>query len=316
MKSYKQDKDNTKSDRNMVDDSNTTQEVAGTKFTTFGLAIDSEGRTAPTHMIPYHVRSVLARWWSNDTPGAAAPVPEAGTLQALQFGLNDEGEVPTTDVPTALTWYAPDDTAELPAVNTVARQLMVSVAEAEEFLNGVITADNSFLNYTDVPLCQSEIDRLAFWALNKDAVELDPNYAFEAQVTAVDAFTQLFVESFDFHFQFLLTLDSEYHRLRSEGPVSLYEDDGDTLPAWYNMYHYWRDRVEEVYLDTGRVTLTTGLRNANWTIRDVLEELLLEMTDGRGELYDDIILSAKGYVKAKSGASLGIYQDASMLGRW
>ena len=261
-----------------VDEADVTQEVAGAKSTVFGIAIDSEGRSNPTHMIPYHVRQTLARWWS--------------------------GEIP---------WYDPSyDPESETNVDTVASLLAVTVGEAEDMVNGTIEHDNSFLNYTDVPLCQASNDRLAFWAYNQDAIEFDPSTQFEAQIEAVDAMSQLFIESMDFHFHFLMTLDAEYHRQRATGPLGVMDDESNSETPWHTMYHWWRGEVERAYLDSGLVSLPTGLRNSNWTIADVMAEVVRMMVDSNGNLLTDIVVTEKGLAKAKTGISLGIYADPGM----
>jgi hypothetical protein len=254
-----------------TDDAVVTQEVGGSKLPVFGLAIDTIGRTTPTHMIPGHVRQALVAYAAGDIP-----------------------------------WYAEDDT------DSVATRLVVTTAEAEKFGLGVeVDADeNAFVNYTDVPLSPYTLDRLAFWRYDKDASEFDASMKFEPQVCALDAFTQLFTECFDFHFQYLAILDSEYHRLRPAGKLGMFGADRQNT-AWNAQYHYWRDRVKQTYLDTNLVTLPAGLDTANWTIADVLLEILKLMTDEAGNFRADIFLTAKGALQAKSGATLGLMNDAA-----
>jgi len=287
MKTNKHNKTDSSGPSGTVDDAIVTAEVAGSKSARFGLAIDSIGRSTPTHMIPFYVRRALAMNW---TPGFAFPMYSE----------------PQENIPTATTygWAAPASVAEA---------LTVTTGEAEDFGSGLLTfTDNRFLNYTDGPMYSPTLDRLSFWRYDSAAVEFDEHYAFEAQVVAIDAMSHLFVESFDFHFHYLADLDEEYHRLRSEGPLGVFDDSSET-PAWYNMYHYWRDRLEVTYLQGAnpRITLPTGLLNANWTIQDVLDEILELMITADGNFRPDIFVSIKGAEKAKSGASLGKIEDAA-----
>jgi len=280
----KQQTDESSSPSGETDDAIVTAEVAGSKSARFGLAIDSIGRSTPSHMIPFYVRQVLSQYWA---PGA--------------FPLYTEPQA-AVPAPGVLGWQAPASVSEA---------LTVTVQEAEDFGSGLLQfSDNRFLNYTDVPMYGPTLDRLSFWRYDPASVEFDEHFAFEAQVVAVDAISQLFVESFDFHFHYLSDLDEEYHRLRSGGPLGVLDDSSDTSP-WYNMYHYWRSRLEEVYLDTDLVVLPTGLRNANWTIQDVLDEILELMVTSEGDFRPDIYLTAKGAMKAKNGASLGKIEDAA-----
>lgn len=279
-----------------VDEADVTQEVSGSKSATFGLAIDSEGRSNPTHMLPFHVRRTLARWWSN-TPA---------------FKSSDAASDFTAD--DYLSWYevADPNSADPLAAATVAKELAVSVQEAEDFTNGIIDKDNAFLNYTDVPMCQASVDRLSFWAFNQDAIEFDPSTQFEAQLEAVHALSQLFIECLDFHIHFLSTLDDEYHRQRGAGPLGVMDPETNVDTPWEEMYHWWRNEVKRAYLDSGLVKLPTGLENSNWTINDVLTEVMRLMLDSNGQLLPEFVVSEKGFVKAKSGISLGIYSDPGM----
>jgi len=296
-----------------VDEADTIQEIAGAKTAAFGLAIDSIGRANPTHMLPLHVRQTLARWWSN-TPGNGVngAASGAGTLHDILLNpehIDGDGKYQNLQY----SWYEPSiDGSVGPMETTVAAQLAVTVGEAEQLVNGTPDGGNSFLEYCDVPMNQQTLDRLSYWAYDQSAIEFDPNYQFEAQMVGVDAFSQLFVECMDFHFHFLAVLDQEYHRLRSAGPLGVMDDSRHTS-AWYSQYHFWRDEIEAAYLETGAVELPTGLRGANWTIADVLTEILRMMVGADGSLLPDIKLSLKGLVKAKSGSSLGIYTDPSML---
>lgn len=251
-----------------VDDADVTAEVAGMKVANFGLAIDSIGRTTPTHMIPLYVRQMLSQFF--------------------------EGTIP---------WYDSE-----PATTTVASELAVTNMEAEAFGQGNEGAANVWLNYTDVPLNTMTNNRLSYWRYDRDSIEFDDSMNFESQVYAVDCFSQLFTECFDFHFAYLAELDAEYHRLRSEGPLGIQDDSSETT-AWHNMYHYWRERVSETYLDSGLIILPTGLANANWTIQDVLDEIVIMMVDNDGMFRPDIYITTKGATFAKGGATLGIKTD-------
>ena len=250
-----------------TDDALVTAEVAGTKNVRFGLAIDSIGRSTPSHMISFHVRRALM------------------------------------DHRAGMPWYEADHTKK-----SVANLLTVNTTDAEEFGAGLSSGNvnNTFRNYTDVPMNAAILDRLAFWRHEQAAAEFDPAMQFEAQVFAVENLSQLFVECFDFHFHFLKVLDDEYHRLRTDGAIGVMADDSNLLSPWYNMYHYWRGRVQAAYLDSGQVVLPAGLANSNWTINDVLSELYTQMTDSSGNFKSDIFLSEKGATHAKGGASLGI----------
>ena len=315
MSKYQKKEKNESLSTGKVDEADVTQEVPGQKSAAFGLAIDSEGRSTPTHMLPFHVRQTLSRWWSN-VPGApeilASDSAYSQVTNTFRVGTNDAGTNIFEDA--YLSWYEPSDQIGEtgPGPDTVAARMAVTVNDAEAVVNGNPTADNAFLNYADVPMNQGALDRLAFWAYNQDAIELDPNYQFEAQLEAVDAFSQIFTESFDFHFQFLATLDSEYHRLRPAGPLGVLDGDSSEDSAWHNMYHYFRAEVERAYLDSGLITLPAGLRNSTWTIADVLSEILRLCLDAQGNLLSDIKLSMKGLIRAKSGITLGIYNDANM----
>jgi len=296
-----------------VDEAETIQEVAGAKTAAFGLAIDSVGRSNPTHMLPLHVRQTLARWWSNIPGHGVNGFPSgAGTLHDVLLKpehLDANGNYQNLQY----SWYEPSIDGSIgPMDTTVAAQLAVTVGEAEQLVNGTPDGGNSFLEYCDVPMNQQTLDRLSYWAYDQSAIEFDPNYQFEAQMVGVDAFSQLFVECMDFHFHFLAVLDQEYHRLRNAGPLGVMDDSRHTS-SWYHQYHFWRDEIEAAYLETGAVELPTGLRGANWTIADVLTEILRMMVGADGSLLPDIKLSLKGLVKAKSGSSLGIYTDPSML---
>jgi len=266
----------------MADDVVSTQQVAGMKSPHFGLAIDSIGRSTPTHMIPFHIRKALSEFWKG--------------------GLAFYDDL-TPVVSTGLT------------ADSVAHRLSTTVKEAESFGSGspssLTTTGklNFFKETSDVPLSPAQLSRLSFWRFHPDAAELDPAFGFEAQVAAVDAASQLFVECFDWHFHFLATLDSEYHRLRAEGPQGTLADDSNKKEAWYNMYHYWRQEMKQRYLVPKTVILPTGLENSSWTIGDVLQEILREMVDADGNFRQDIFISEKGAARAKSGASLGIIND-------
>jgi len=273
------------------DDASVTQEVAGSKSANYGLAIDTIGRTTPTHMLPSHVRSVLAQYWNEDIPWYT-PI-----------------ELDATD---GIFGSATSDLQ----LDSVSSMLYVNTDHAEEFGSASISTPpatgNSFLNYTDVPFNKQTLNRLAFWRYDKEAAELDPHFGFEGQVYAVDCMSQLFVESFDFHFHFLATLDEEYHRLRPSGPLGVLDESAEDTP-WHHMYHYWRGRIEDTYLDSGQVTLPAGLQNANWTIQDVLDELLLRMVEADGRFRPDIFVTTKGALSAKSGSTLGVIEDASFV---
>lgn len=260
-----------------VDDADVTQEVAGAKTAIFGLAMDSIGRSTPTHMIPFYVRQKL-----------------------FKFLSTTDGSYP---------WYSDEG-------DSLASDLAVTVSDAEAYGLGSPSADNAFMNYADVPLNPQSLDRLSFWRHNPEAIELDPRYKFEAQMYALDNFSQLFVESFDFHFHYLAVVDSEYHRLRTEGPLGQLDDSSETT-AWFNTYHYWRAQVDAAYLQgigtaPPKIVLPTGLQNGNWTIADVLQEILVLMSTPTGDLFDDLRITAKGATYAKTGATLGIKSDPGM----
>jgi len=270
-----------------VDDANISSTQSGAKSAIFGLSIDSIGQSNPTHMIPYLVRDILMRFIS----GAHV-----------------------------LPWYNSEDD-DAPCV---ARALQVSTAEAEAWmaqegaLDNTHGSVNSFAMYSDVPMRSDNLARLSWWRFASEAAELDVWLKAEPQVYAVDQYTQLLVESFDYHFSFLANVDKEYHRMRGLGPLGEFNESAEES-AWYNMYHHWRDIIHDTYLvgrngNPPQIVLPVGFLNSNWTILDVLGEIIKLMVEpGTSTLRKDIFLTVKGIGMAKTGATLGIIDDASYL---
>jgi len=192
-----------------------------------------------------------------------------------------------------------------PGQESVANMLAVSVKDAENY--EFDPEFSLFRQYSDVPLNKAQVQRYSFWKYDPAAIEFDPQLQLEGQMVAIDAFSQLFTESFDFHFHYLMDLDNEYHRLRSLGPLGEFND-ANVEECWHNLYHYWRNELYQAYIVSGQVTLPAGLLSGQWTIADILSELMDEMAPG-GQLRDDLRLSAKGVAQAKTGASLGIMVD-------
>jgi hypothetical protein len=169
-----------------------------------------------------------------------------------------------------------------------------------------------FAGYMDVPMNPLTLARLNFWALDPDAAELDPTIQIESQMVAIDAFSQLFAESCAFHFGFLVDLDNEYHRLRPAGVVGVLNDTAEHTP-WYNLYHYWRNVVQEQYLDTGLVQLPAGAIASNWRITDVLNEIIRLMAPDGSNLLPDIKLSTKGVLKGQLAGGFGLLSEDTYL---
>lgn len=255
---------------------------------THGVATDTFTRSIPTHIIPYYVRHTLFQAW----PGMS------GRRLNLQA--------------TTLPWYSYDASATgANAVqDSVAGRLVVTTQEAEQWGNG--NQSNSFALYADMPFNPASVARWSFWRFDPIASELDPAMALEPQAYALDAFSQLFTESASFHFGYLADIDKEYHRLRAIGPLGRFDDASSEYEAWYRLYHYWRDELETAYLGpNGLVRLPQHLRDGNWTIQDVLDELYAMMMDGSGNFLTDIVITAKGYNRGLSGITLGVQDDAA-----
>jgi len=219
-----------------------------------------------------------------------------------------------------LAWYDVNSAANAAydhtklSLDTVAGRLAVSVSDANAWKYGDVAAREAskFRLYGDVPLSPWVHGRLNFFAQVPDAAELDPTFQFEPQMYALDVFSQLFAESCTYHFGFLADLDNEYHRLRSGGPVGIYNDTKEDSP-WHNAYHYFRDMIERTYLDSGQVKLPAGARQSNWRIIDVLHELMRKMSPDGSALLPDIRLTAKGVARGQTGLALGLQQGEGYL---
>jgi hypothetical protein len=254
-----------------------TETVLGTKAVIHGLAMDSIGRSNCTHLIPHYVRQALLHFNAGEIP-----------LYSSDYTLDADGHPVFAD--------------------SVASRLYVDVKDAESYETD---PDNSaFKEYSDVPLSEWTRDRFSFFKYNSLATELDQHLMLESQIYALDNLSQLVSESFTYHFQYLLALDMEYHRLRDDGPLGEFNE-SQYKESWYNLYTMHRQHIKEAYLDTNLVTLPHGLANANWKIRDVLREILHMWSPDGANLRDDVVLSIKGLVKGKTGASLGLYPSGA-----
>jgi hypothetical protein len=219
-----------------------------------------------------------------------------------------------------IAWYDVNSAADaaydhsMLSLDTVAGRLAVGVSDANAWKYGS-AADrgvSKFRLYGDVPLSPWVHGRLNFFAQVPDAAELDPTFQFEPQMYALDVFSQLFAESCTYHFGFLADLDNEYHRLRSGGPVGIYNDTKADSP-WHHAYHYFRDMIENTYLESGLIKLPAGARSGNWRIVDVLHELMRKMSPDGSNLLPDIRLTSKGVARGQTGLALGLQQGEGYL---
>ena len=287
----------TKNDKSgsAAEDALTLESGTGGAGIVHGLAVDTFARSIATCMIPWYVRDTLFRAWH----GMAG--------RRVDYSA------------TTLPWYTFDVISDFSAEITdendcVAKRLTVTVQDAEAWGRGDQT--NAFGRYADVPMNPLTISRWSFWRYDPLAAELDPKMAFEPQIVALDAFSQLFTESASFHFGFLADVDREYHRLRSKGPLGRLDADSAREEAWYNLYHYWRDELESTYVNSpsnpdGLVVMPQHLRDGNWTIADVLNELYAMMTTTGGQLLPEIVITGRGYSKGLQSITLGVQDDAA-----
>lgn len=281
-----------------LDDASTLQMSGGSSIVTHGVALDTFARTVPTHTVPYFVRDTLMAAW----PG-------------LVNGRLDRNN------PDALPWYAynPDATSQIN--DSVANRLVVTIDGAESWAQG--DESGVFGKYADLPMSPATVERWAFWRYDPVASEFDPSMMFEPQVYALEQLSQLFTESCSFHFGYLADIDSEYHRLRSTGPLGRFDTttpgsdlgtgSADAEP-WYQLYHYWRAQIEKAYLTAVApaiplVRLPQHLVAGNWRIADVLVELAAQMMNDKGQLHSNIFVSAKGYKRGSETITLGIQGD-------
>ena len=270
-----------------TDDALVLQGGTGNTSLTHGLTVDTFTRTVPIRTVPWFVRDSIFRAWHG--------------MSGRQVDYSA----------TPLPWYA-YNALGTDTTDSVASRLSVTVQDAEEWGRGDQASQFGF--YADVPLNPQSMARWAFWRYDPLAAELDPAMALEPQAYALDAFSQLYTESCTFHFGYLADVDKEYHRLRPQGPLGRLDSESSAHEPWFHLYNYWRNQLETTYLSgaTPLVTLPQHLRDGNWTIADVLNELYTMMTVAGGNLDPDIIITAKGYNNGVSSITLGIQDDASM----
>lgn len=282
-----------------LDDASTLMMSSGSSVVTHGVALDTFARSVPTTIIPFHARNTLFKAW----PG----------LSRGRVNITNENAIP---------WYAYDPDSETQP-DSVAKALTVTVGDAESWATGN-EYTSAFGDYADLPLNPATVERWAFWRYDPVASEFDPTMMFEPQVYALDQLSQLYTESCAFHFGYLADIDAEYHRMRAMGPLGKFdrsEDKADVIgfgsadnEPWFQLYHYWRDQIEQAYLtpadqaSPALVRLPQHLVNANWRISDVLEELAAQMMSGSG-LHPDIFITAEGYKRGVQSITLGIQGD-------
>jgi len=251
---------------------------SGSTKLTHGIMVDSLRRTTPTHLTSWTTRRALFSF--------------------------DAGHIP---------WYNPENLG-VAAETSVAEKLFMTVKDAELWERGnsaqISATENAVLKFSDVPFSSRYIARQKFFALDPDAAELDDQYMLEPQIFALDEMSQLLSESASFHFGFLADLDDEYHRLRPHGRVGVFNESSEETP-WYNLYHYWREELRKAYLNTGLVTLPSGLEASNWTIKDILVEIRRFAAPDGNTLLDDIVLTEKGVAKGQTTAAYGLQTDAA-----
>jgi len=281
-----------------LDDASTLESAGSGSPLVHGLAIDTISRSVPTKVLPLYVRESLFRAWpgmnGNVVRGARSPADQATS--------------------SLIPWYS-YDTQGNNLVESVAERLTIDSHDAERWFQD---GTGRVGNYADMPLNDAAIERLAFWRYDPDANEFDPSMMLEPQVYAHDQLSQLFTECCSFHFGFLADVDSEYHRLRSGGVVAQFDEDGVEYEPWYRLYHYWRNVVETVYLGghdqvNPQVRLPQHLRNGNWRIKDVLDELEARLTGTSGFIHNDMIVTGKGYTRGLQTVTLGLQPDAKYL---
>lgn len=265
------------------DDASTTEVRSGSSPLIHGVVVDGFKRSRPTNLQAFHVRKAL-----------------------MEF---NDGSLP---------WYDPESTFSTggTSVDSVSTRLSVSVKDANDWLHSnvlSVRAASRFSNYADVPLNEEYHRRLNFFAYVPDAAELDESFQFEAQMFAVDEFSQLFSESCTFHFGFLADLDMEYHRLRAAGAVGMFNESSEYSP-WYHAYHFYRDMIEDTYLTpvnggSPLIQLPVGAINSNWRIIDVLAEIERLMAPDGSNLLPDIRLSQKGVARGHSSVALGLQTE-------
>lgn len=282
-----------------LDDASTLMMSSGSSVVTHGVALDTFARSVPTSIIPFHVRNTLFKAW----PG----------LSRGRVDITNDAAIP---------WYAYDPDSNTQS-ESVAKNLTVTVDDAEKWATGH-ELTSAFGDYADLPLNPATVERWAFWRYDPVASEFDPTMMFEPQVYALDQLSQLYTESCTFHFGYLADIDAEYHRMRAMGPLGKFdrsEDRADVIgfgsadnEPWFQLYHYWRDQIEQAYLTPADVNspplvrLPQHLVNANWRISDVLEELAAQMMSGSG-LHPDIFVTAEGFKRGVQSMTLGIQGD-------
>jgi len=259
----------------------------------------------------------------------AEGLEQAGGAREVTFGLaidaigrsNATHRIPTP-VRTEFTKLHLGDCTwrEMAAANTVSIQSALDVVNGVYHDTGV--SSGWVGKYGDAPFYQPSIDRLSFLAHNLVAGEFDTQLALEPQMYLLDIFSQMFTESFDFHFGFLAQLDGLYHAHQPLGPQGTFNASNEDTP-YAHMYTYWRQVVEDTYLAPGAelVVLPPHLRSGNWRILDVLAEIVTMMAPDGNTLHPEIYLTGKGVMWAKLGSTLGVqtdssYQDESGYGRF
>lgn len=182
-----------------------------------------------------------------------------------------------------------------------------------------MTAENEAMDtqywidrYGCAPLNPQIIDRLAYFAHDATASEWDPRQNIEPQVFMLGMLTPLFVECCNFHFAYLASVDEMYHANITDGKQGRFNSAKEET-AFYNLYNYWRNVLDETYVSSNAITLPSHLKSSSWTIMDVLTELMNEMTSDGATLHSDLILTTKGFLQARAGASLGVLNISSHM---
>ena len=268
------------------------------KVSAFGASVDSIGRSFPQNHTPETIWAQLIAF-------------AAGTLSWDSWTRSHQ-----TSYEEARAVVSADSAGDRFNSSTG----WVASTEPRTLDNDKLAAEYWIDRYGCAPLNPQIIDRLAYFAHDATASEWDPRQNIEPQVFMLGMLTPLFVESCNLHFAYLASVDQMYHANVKDGKQGRFNSAKEET-AFYNLYNYWRNELDQAYVTPGLITLPSHLKSSNWTIMDVLTELLNEMTSDGGMLHSDIILSTKGVLQAMTGASLGIlnkpsHQDSSLQTRF